>query len=142
LDYGKNQWKDPNTSQTPQLAAIQAEGINAKGVYPGMAEKDDALTESLGAPEVTEEIVVERLYTIPLGKAYNAIRKKRAKRAVNLVKAFIIRHMKMEDETDLSLDNTLNEYLWKQGIEKPPRRVRVRATKDRDGLVKVFLVEG
>ena len=107
-----------------------------------MAEKDDALTESLGVPEVAEEIVVERLYTIPLGKAYDVVRKKRAKRAVNLVKAFIVRHMKVEDEADLSIDTALNEYLWTRGIEKPPRRVRVRATKDRDGLVKVFLVEG
>ncbi|MFW9935844.1 MAG: 50S ribosomal protein L31e [Candidatus Thorarchaeota archaeon] len=106
-----------------------------------MAEKDDTLTETLEAPEAAEEIVVERLYTIPLGKAYNAIRKKRTKRAVNLVKAFIVRHMKVEDEGDLSLDTALNEYLWTRGIEKPPRRVRVRATKDRDGLVKVFLVE-
>ncbi|MFW9983867.1 MAG: 50S ribosomal protein L31e [Candidatus Odinarchaeota archaeon] len=107
-----------------------------------MAEEDDAVTEALEAPEVTEEIVVERLYTIPLGKAYNAIRKKRAKRAVNMVKAFIIRHMKVEAEEDLSLNPALNEYLWTRGIEKPPRRVRVRATKDRDGFVKVFLVEG
>lgn len=107
-----------------------------------MAEEDDAVTETLEAPEVTEEIVVERLYTIPLGKAYNAVRKKRAKRAVNMVKAFITRHMKVEEEEDLSLDPTLNEYLWERGIEKPPRRVRVRATKDRDGFVKVFLVEG
>lgn len=107
-----------------------------------MAEKDDALTEALDVPEVAEEIVVERLYTIPLGKAYDAVRKKRAKRAVNLVKTFIIRHMKVEDEADLTIDTALNEYLWTRGIEKPPRRVRVRATKDRDGLVKVFLVEG
>ncbi len=107
-----------------------------------MAEKDDALTESLGVPDVAEEIVVERLYTIPLGKAYNAVRKKRAKRAVNLVKAFIVRHMKVDDEEELSIDTALNEYLWTRGIEKPPRRVRVRATKDRDGFVKVFLVEG
>jgi large subunit ribosomal protein L31e len=107
-----------------------------------MTEKDDAVAESLGVPEVTEEIVVERLYTIPLGKAYQAVRKRRAKRAVNLVKAFIIRHMKVEDEADLSIDTSLNEYLWTRGIEKPPRRVRVRATKDRDGFVKVFLVEG
>jgi large subunit ribosomal protein L31e len=107
-----------------------------------MAEEDDAVTEALEVPEVTEEIVVERLYTIPLGKAYNAVRKKRAKRAVNMVKTFIIRHMKVEEEEDLSLDTALNEYLWERGIEKPPRRVRVRATKDRDGFVKVFLVEG
>ncbi|MFX1565778.1 MAG: 50S ribosomal protein L31e [Promethearchaeota archaeon] len=107
-----------------------------------MTEKDDALADSLGVPEVAEEIVVERLYTIPLGKAYQAVRKRRARRAVNLVKAFIIRHMKVEDGADLTIDTSLNEYLWTRGIEKPPRRVRVRATKDRDGLVKVFLVEG
>ena len=107
-----------------------------------MAEKDDALPETLGVPDVTEEIVVERLYTIPLGKAYQVVRQKRSKRAVNLVKTFIIRHMKLEDEDELSIDPKLNEYLWNRGIQKPPRRVRVRATKDRDGLVKVFLVEG
>ncbi len=107
-----------------------------------MSEEDKTVTEELGVPDVAEEIVVERLYTIPLGKAYEAIRKRRAKRAVNLVKAFIIRHMKLDDEADLSIDTALNEYLWTRGIEKPPRRVRVRATKDRDGFVKVFLVEG
>jgi large subunit ribosomal protein L31e len=107
-----------------------------------MAEKDESVSDALETPEVTEEIVVERLYTIPLGKAYEAVRKKRAKRAVTLVKAFITRHMKVEDEDDLAIDPVLNEYLWTRGIEKPPRRVRVRATKDRDGVVKVFLIEG
>jgi large subunit ribosomal protein L31e len=107
-----------------------------------MAEKDESITDALKAPEVTEEIVVERLYTIPLGKAYEAIRKKRAKRAVTMVKNFIARHMKVEDEEYLTIDSALNEYLWTRGIEKPPRRVRVRATKDRDGFVKVFLIEG
>ena len=107
-----------------------------------MAEKDDALTETIDVPEAAEEIVVERLYTIPLGKAYDAVRKKRTKRAINLVKKFITRHMKVEDEANLNIDTALNEYLWTRGIEKPPRRVRVRATKNREGLVKVFLVEG
>ena len=106
-----------------------------------MAEKDEIVSDAIETPEVTEEIVVERLYTIPLGKAYEAVRKKRAKRAVTMVKDFIMRHMKVEDE-DLGIDPALNEYLWTRGIEKPPRRVRVRATKDRDGFVKVFLIEG
>ena len=106
-----------------------------------MAEKDESVSDTLEAPEVTEEIVVERLYTIPLGKAYEAIRTKRAKRAVTMVKNFITRHMKVEGE-DLAIDPALNEYLWTRGIEKPPRRVRVRATKNRDGFVKVFLIEG
>lgn len=107
-----------------------------------MSEREDTLAEAVGVPEVAEEILVERLYTIPLGKAYNAVRKKRAKRAVNLVRNFIIRHMKLDDESVLSIDSALNEFLWARGIEKPPRRVRVRATKDKDGYVKVYLIEG
>ncbi len=107
-----------------------------------MTEKEDSLTEEAGIPEAAEEIVVERLYTIPLGKAYNAVRQKRAKRAVTMIRDFIIRHMKLEDETELAIDTSLNEFIWAKGIEKPPRRVRVRATKDKEGLVKVYLVEG
>jgi large subunit ribosomal protein L31e len=107
-----------------------------------MSEREDTLADVGGVPEVAEEIVVERLYTIPLGKAYYAIRGKRAKRAVRLVHDFIIRHMKIEDQSDLSLDPSLNEFLWSRGIEKPPRRVRVRVTKDKEGLVKAYLVEG
>jgi large subunit ribosomal protein L31e len=107
-----------------------------------MSERDEPATEEVAAPEVTEEIVVERLYTIPLGKAYEAVRKKRAKRAVTMVRNFIKRHMKVEEQAELSIDPQLNEYLWTRGIEKPPRRVRVRATKDRDGFVKVYLIEG
>ncbi len=106
-----------------------------------MSEKEDTLADVTEVPEVTEEIVVERLYTIPLGKAYEAIRKKRAKRAVRLVHDFIVRHMKIDEDSELILDPPLNEFLWSRGIEKPPRRVRVRVTKDKDGVVKAYLVE-
>ncbi|MFX1563538.1 MAG: 50S ribosomal protein L31e [Promethearchaeota archaeon] len=106
-----------------------------------MSEKEDTLADVAESPEVAEEIVVERLYTIPLGKAYEAVRKKRAKRAVRMVHDFIVRHMKIDEDTELTLDPSLNEYLWSRGIEKPPRRVRVRVTKDKEGLVKAYLIE-
>jgi large subunit ribosomal protein L31e len=106
-----------------------------------MSEKEGTLADVTEAPEAAEEIVVERLYTIPLGKAYETIPKKRVKRAVRLVHDFIVRHMKVDEESELSLDPPLNEFLWSRGIEKPPRRVRVRVTKDKDGLVKAYLVE-
>ncbi len=94
------------------------------------------------APEVAEDVVVERLYTIPLGKVYETVRTKRAKRAVKMVREFIIRHMKPEEEEDVIIDPALNEYLWTRGIQKPPRRVRVRTTKDKEGIVRAYLVEG
>ncbi len=103
---------------------------------------EEGLTGS-AVPEVVDDVVVERLYTIPLGKVYDTVRTRRAKRAVNMVRAFIIRHMKPEEgEEDLIIDPALNEYLWARGIQKPPRRVRVRTTKDKEGIVRVYLVEG
>lgn len=107
-----------------------------------MSEKEEVVAEAAPAPAEAKEIVLERLYTINLSKAYETIRKRRSKRAVTLVRAFIVRNMKIDDATNLTLDGAVNEYLWARGIEKPPRRVRVRATKDKEGLVKVYLAEG
>ena len=88
---------------------------------------------------VEEEIVEERIYTIPFyPKLKYSTRYKRAPRAVRILKEFIYRHMKAED---IIIDPALNEYLWARGIQKPPRKVRVRAIKDEDGFVEVYLVE-
>lgn len=89
--------------------------------------------------EIEEEIVEERIYTIPLQRAWVSPRKKRAPRAIRLVKSFIQRHMKPEA---LVVRNEVNERIWSRGIEKPPRRIRVRAVKDREGTVTLYLAEG
>lgn len=97
-----------------------------------------------------EEIVEERFYVIPLSKALVRPPKKRAPRAMQLIKAFITKHMKLatsvsEDETEelpkLVINADVNEKLWSRGIEKPPRKIRVRTTKDKDGNVSVYLAE-
>ena len=92
----------------------------------------------LKKPEEDEEILEERFYTIPLGKVILAQRYKRAKRAIKLIREFLIRHFKPEI---LKIEPELNEHLWNRGIQKPPRRVKVRATKDRYGVVTVYLVQ-
>ena len=99
-----------------------------------------------------EEFVEERIYTIPLGKAWVRPPKKRAPRAMHLVKAFVTKHMKLamrveeEEEQEelprLIINDDVNEKVWSRGIEKPPRKIRVRAAKDKDGNVTVFLAEG
>jgi len=99
-----------------------------------------------------EEFVEERIYTIPLGKAWVRPPKKRAPRAMQMVKAFVTKHMKLavrveeEEEKEelpkLIVSNDVNEKVWGRGIEKPPRKIRVRAAKDKDGNVTVFLAEG
>lgn len=97
-----------------------------------------------------EEIVEENTYTIPLGKALIMPPRKRAPRAMHMIRAYIVKHMKIpsraeeEDEEPPSLRITkeLNERIWDRGIEKPPRKIRVRATKDKEGNVTVHLAEG
>jgi len=86
-----------------------------------------------------EEFVEERIYTIPFyPKLKLSTINKRAPRAIRIMKEFIYRHMKAED---IIIDNELNEYIWARGIQKPPRKVRVRALKDEDGIVELYLVE-
>jgi large subunit ribosomal protein L31e len=82
---------------------------------------------------------LERIYTIPLGEAYEASRNKRVPRAVKMLRAFISRHMKADGERIL-LSGALNTFLWTRSIQKPPRRVKVRLVKD-DGAIRAFLAD-
>jgi large subunit ribosomal protein L31e len=119
-------------------------------------EAEAAKTEEKSAEEkpkkkkAEEEIVEEKTYTIPLGKALIMPPRKRAPRAMHMIRAYIVKHMKIpsraeeEDEEPPSLKITkeVNERIWDKGIEKPPRKIRVRATKDKEGNVTVHLAEG
>jgi len=115
------------------------------------AEEEEAKPLSKKKKEEGEEIVEERTYTIPLGKALIKPPKKRAPRAMRMIRAFITKHMKLtavaeegEEEKELPnlvISEEVNEKVWGRGIEKPPRKIRVRAAKDKDGNITVYLAE-
>ncbi len=86
-----------------------------------------------------ENIVLERYYNIPLWKARLASGKKRAPKAINVIKDFVKKHMKSEE---IIIEPDLNEKIWSKGIEKPPQRILIRATKDEEGIVTVYLAKG
>ena len=98
------------------------------------------------------EIVEERTYTIPLSKAWIMPANKRAPKAMRILKKFVVKHMKLEarkegeeeeeEPAKLVVSNEVNEQVWSRGIEKPPRKIRVRAAKDKEGNVSVYLAEG
>ena len=99
--------------------------------------------------ELEEEIVEEKFYTIPLRRAWISQRKKRAPRAMRIIRGFVEKHMKIrseavgEEEAEfLVISNEVNEKVWSRGIEKPPRKIRVRAVKDKEGVITVHLAEG
>jgi len=145
--------KEEEKAEAKKEEAVAAEEAEkeAEAVTPEEAEEVKKKEKREKAPE-EEEIVEERIYTIPLRRAWISPRKKRAPRAVRIVKSFIQRHMKIEAEAKadeeeeekgrLVISNEVNEKLWSRGIEKPPRNIRVRAVKDKEGTVTLYLAEG
>jgi large subunit ribosomal protein L31e len=132
--------------EKPAEDAVEAE----EEVAP--AEEERAKPRRERKKEEEEEFVEERIYTIPLGKAWVRPRKKRAPRAMRIIKDFVTKHMKMDMRAEveeeqgemprLVITNEVNEKVWSRSIEKPPRKIRVRVAKDNEGNVTVFLAEG
>ncbi|MEM3449239.1 MAG: 50S ribosomal protein L31e, partial [Nitrososphaerota archaeon] len=60
--------------------------------------------------------------TLNLRDAYKAAKWRRAKRAINLLRAKILRISKAER---IRLSNKVVSYIWSRGAEKPPRKVSV-----------------
>jgi large subunit ribosomal protein L31e len=134
--------KEEPVEETAEQEAIVEE-------QPAKEEAEEEVKPKKKKGEV--EIVEERTYTIPLQRALVRPPKKRAPRAMQLIKAFITKHMKLEmkvseeeEEEELPqliISQEVNEKIWDRGIEKPPRKIRVRAAKDKDGNVTVYLAE-
>jgi large subunit ribosomal protein L31e len=90
--------------------------------------------EAEGEEEI--EVVEEKIYTIPLRHVWVVTpRGKRAPRAVRDVRNFVARHMKAEE---VAMSNEVNSAIWSRSINKPPRKITVRAVKDKEGKVIVY----
>jgi large subunit ribosomal protein L31e len=83
-----------------------------------------------------EEIIDERIYVVPLAKARKGPRNKWAKKSIRFLRDFMTRHFKPES---LVISQEVNEKIWERGIQKPPRKLKVRVTKNIDGLCVVYL---
>ena len=147
---------------TEDVEETEGEEKASEEIEEAEEEKAEVAEETLAAEEAKpplreveeEEFVEERIYTVPLRKAWIVPPNKRAPKAMRLIKAFVTKHMKLEagrEEIDeeaeeeqkrLLISNDVNERIWRRGIEKPPRKVRIRAAKDKEGNVTVFLAEG
>ena len=119
------------SEEEPEIEEIEEAPADAEEVVSVPEEEE---------PEEEEEIIDERIYTVPLRKAYwTGSRLRRSNKAVRVLRQFVERHMKPEE---LLIQPEVNERIWARGIQKPPRRVRIRATKNSDNLVRVYLAEG
>jgi large subunit ribosomal protein L31e len=83
-------------------------------------------------------MVDTREYVIPLRKEWQKVAKyKRTRRAVNEIKAFIARHMKVADRDveKVKLDVYLNNELWFRGCKKPPAKIKVKAKREGENVL-------
>jgi large subunit ribosomal protein L31e len=92
----------------------------------------------------TTERTTEKEYVIPLRKKWAKVaRYKRTSKSVKAIKEFIARHMRVPDRDTgkVKLDVYLNNELWFKGSNNPPTKIKVRAVKEKEGDVRVELVE-
>ena len=102
--------------------------------------KEEAKSKKAAEEEEEElEIVEEKFYDLNLRRIWTAPREKRTPRAVRYLREFIGRRMKTDE---VAISEAANSMLWARGISKPPRKIRVRAVKDKEGRVIVFPGEG
>lgn len=87
---------------------------------------------------MSEKEEVERVYTVPLWRAWVTPRHRRTERAINVIKEFAVHHMKSEK---IKFSEALNELMWSRGIQNPPRRITVKMVKDKDGEVTISTPE-
>lgn len=132
---------------------VEEEAVEAKGEeIPTPVEGEEAKPSPREEKVEEEEIVEERIYTVPLGKCWIVPPNKRAPKAMRIIRGFVVKHMKLEkrkaegeeeeEAKRLVISNDVNERVWMRGIEKPPRKIRIRAAKDKEGNVTVYLAEG
>jgi large subunit ribosomal protein L31e len=95
--------------------------------------------EPVPFPEEEEiEIVEEKFYTVNLRDVWTVPRKQRAPKAVRILRDFVKRNMKAED---IKVSNGINQEIWLRSIQKPPRKLKIRVVKDKEGQVIIFPVK-
>lgn len=137
--------------ETEKVENIEEGVEDAREVEQAPSEAEDETIfeeiEERPSREDEERFVEERIYTIPLSRAWIKPPKKRAPGAIRILEAFIQRHMKVGEGPEIEeeeggriiISNEVNEKIWSRGIEKPPRKLRIRAAKDEAGNVTIFL---
>ncbi len=150
--------EESDDDEAQEMEETTEEEETPQNEYEEEAQVEDEIStveeeiEPSPAEEVEEEIVEERFYTVSLGKAWITPSNKRVPRAIRILKDFVKRHMKLRDQREpmeeeeeggrLTISNEVNQRIWSRGIKKPPRKVRVRVTRDKEGNVAVHLAEG
>src|SRR5712664_3478321 len=120
-----------------ESAEEETEGLESEAKAPEPSETPSV--EEADEEEEEIEIVEEKFYDLNLRRIWTAPREKRTPRAVRYIRQYAAQRMKTDN---VSLSEGINSLLWTRGISKPPRKIRIRVVKDKEGKVIVFPGEG
>tara|TARA_Y100000034_G_C6868425_1_gene396044 strand:- start:828 stop:1406 length:579 start_codon:yes stop_codon:yes gene_type:complete len=93
--------------------------------------------------KIEPKVELEREYIVPLRKGWLKVPEyKRANKALKTLKEFIAKHMKIYDRDlrKIKVDNLLNNEIRFKGMRKPLSKIKVKAKRFDDGIVRVELV--
>jgi large subunit ribosomal protein L31e len=113
----KKEVKAKVSEKEPEIEEIE-ETEEIEEVEEAPADADEVKAPAVEEePEEEEEIIDERIYTVPLRKAYwTGSRLRRSNRAVRVLREFVERHMKPEE---LLIQPEVNERIWAKKGENP-----------------------
>ena len=80
---------------------------------------------------------IEREFTVSLAKAFERSTKKRANKAIGFLRAFMKKNFRVE-ESSMLISAGVNQAIWHGGMEKIPRKIKVKAVLE-EGKLRVSL---
>ncbi len=120
----------PGKSTKAAAKPAQATAKQAEKPKPSEAKKE----------EKKREIVLERIYSIPLSEAYKAPRNQRANKAVKILREYLAKHFKTAINK-IKIENKASESIKTRGHRHPLKKIRVNASKDKEGIVLAVLAK-
>lgn len=80
----------------------------------------------------------ERIYTINLRKRVMKTSKwRKTEGASRAVRDFLKTQLKVEE---VKIGKSINEKIWERGGEKPPNKIRIKAIRDDEGVVRAEML--
>jgi ribosomal protein L31E len=78
----------------------------------------------------------EKVFNIPLKETHEKQRRKRASNAIKIIRDFLIKNTKTKS---IKIGKSINDAIWKGGIQNPPRKIRIHTIKEEDVIYTELL---
>jgi large subunit ribosomal protein L31e len=136
VEEAKAEVEQDEKTEKKVKAEIKKEAAEKPNEETKPAKKETKKKASKGKKE-QPAAKVEKIYTIPLRDSFEVPRSRRASAAMKVVKAFLVKNTK---DANVKLDNSIGKAVWSRSMRKPPRRIRVKVTKE-DEVLRASIVQ-